>query len=176
MAKNPISKILFFSGIAVLVAGTGFYFYQQWLLTDYLCYGLKKFKFKKIGLLSTSIDVILEIENKGELNIDLDRMTFDIYANGTMIASVNQQVKTSIKPLNKAELPLEIDFSPKKIIGNILNIVSATTLNDMSFRFVGKAVIKKFGIPISIPFDFSYTVAEMKEPSSTNVCEDKKNK
>lgn len=174
MANKSVGKILFWTGVAALLAGTGFYFYQQYLLTDYLCYGLKKFNFKKIGIASTSIEVILDIENKGELDIDLDRMSFDIYANGTMIASVNQQVKTAIKPLNKTELPLTIDFNPKKIVGNILTIASATTFNDISFRFVGKTVVKKWGIPISIPFDFNYTVAEMKQPSGTNICDDKK--
>lgn len=174
MDKKTTGNILFWLGAGALVVGAGTYFYQQWLLTDYLCYGLKKFKFKKIGLDNTSIEVILEVENKGDLNIDLKKMTFDIYANGSYVANVNQEVVVSIKPLEKTSIPLTISFNPKKVLGNALTILSATTFNDLAFRFKGKAVVAKWGIPIPVPFDFSYTVAQMKAPSGTSVCEDKK--
>lgn len=174
MDKKKAGNILFWVGATALIAGAGTYFYQQWLLTDYLCYGLKKFKFKKIALDNTSIEVVLDVENKGALDIDLKKMAFDIYANGTYVASVNQDVIVSIKPNEKTSIPLLITFNPKKVIGNALNILSATTFNDLSFRFKGKAVVIKWGIPIPVPFDFSYTVAEMKAPSGTSICDDKK--
>lgn len=171
MDKKKAGNILFWLGAGALIAGAGTYFYQQWLLTDYLCYGLKKFKFKKIGLDSTSIEVVLEIENKGDLSIDLKKMAFDIYANGSYVANVNQNVVVSIKPLEKTLIPLTINFNPKKVLGNVMTIVSATSFNDISFRFKGRAVVSKWGIPIPLPFDFSYTVSEMKQPSGTSVCE-----
>lgn len=173
MDSKKVGSALFWIGGAVLIAGAGTYLYQQWLLTDYLCYGLKKFKFRKVGLDSTSIDVVLEVENKGNLDIDLKKMAFDIYANGTHVALVNQDVQVSIKPNNKTELPLTISFNPKQVVGNILNILNQTSFNDISFRFKGKAIVRKWGIPIPVPFDFSYTIAEMRAPSGTSVCEDK---
>lgn len=174
MESKKTSKILFWLGAGALIAGAGTYFYQQYLLTDYLCYSLKKFRFKKVGFDKTSIEVTLDIENKADLDIDLNKMVFDIYANGVYVANINQIVRTSIRPKDKTSILLEINFNPKQVLGSALNIISATSFNDLSFRFKGKAIVYKWGIPIPVPFDFSYTVNELKAPSGASVCEDKK--
>ena len=174
MDKKAISKILFATGSLVLIAGAGTYFYQQYLLTDYLCYGIKGFRIKKAGLDSTTVELMLSIENKADLDIELKKMTMDVYANDVYVAKINQEVSRSIKPLSTTELPVTISFNPKKVLGSVLNIVTATSLKDIKFRFDGKVVVKKFGIPIPIPFDFGYTISQMMAPSGASVCEDKK--
>lgn len=170
MDKKKAGSLLFWLGAGALLAGAGTYFYQQYLLTEYLCYTPKKLRVNKFSLTATQLELLIDIENKGALDIELAKMTFDVYANGTYVAQINQNVQVGIKPQGKTELPLVINFSPKQVLGSVLNILNASTLNDISFRFKGKAVVKKWGIPIPVPFDFSYTVAEMKQPSPTSVC------
>jgi hypothetical protein len=175
MDSKKVSTTLFIVGGIALIAGAGAYFYQQYKMMDYLCYGLKKFKFKKIGLDSTTIELLMTIENKGNLDVDLKRLTMDVYANGDHTATINQDVLTPIKPLQSTELPIQVSFNPKNALGSIVNILSSTTsLDSIAFRFKGKAVVKKWGIPIPVPFDFTYTIAELRAPSGASVCEDKK--
>lgn len=176
---SKTSNIVLASGAILLVAGAsvaGVYLYQQWLLTDYLCSGTKGIKFNHIGADSTTVEINIAIENKGSLDIELKKMVMKVYANGIPIADINQNVLSSIKPFQTTTIPILITFNPKDVLGNIFNILSQTAFKEMSFRFDGKAVVKKFGIPISIPFDFSYSVKEMMAPSGTSICENKENK
>lgn len=175
MDSKKVSNTLFIVGGLALIAGAGAYFYQQYKMMDYLCYGLKKFKFKKIGIDSTTIELLMTIENKGNLDVELKKLSMDVYANGDHTATINQDVLTSIKPLQSAELPIQVSFNPKQVLGSIVNIVtSSTSFDSIAFRFKGKAVVKKWGIPIPVPFDFTYTVAELRAPSGTSVCGNKK--
>ena len=174
MEKSKVGNVLLLVGGLALVVGAGTFLYQQYLLTDYLCYGTKGFKIKKLGLDSTTVELNISIENKANLDIELKKMSMDVYANEIFIAKINQEVSTSIQPLSTSYLPITISFNPKMILGSALNIVSASPLKDLSFRFKGKVTVKKFGLPIPIPFDFSYSVTQMKEPSGTSVCDDKK--
>ncbi len=176
MEAKKTAKILLAVGATTLVAGAGFYLYNQYLLTDYLCYGTKGFKIKNFDADSVTVDINMSIKNKGELSIDLKKMSIDIYANNIFIANINQEIETMVRPFSESILPITVTFSPKKVLGNILNILNQTTFKQMSFRFVGKVAVRKFGIPIPIPFDFAYTASEMMAPSGTSICDDKKKK
>lgn len=174
MKKSQITTGLLVVGGAVLIGGIGTYLYQQYLLTNYLCYGIKGFKFRKVGIDNTIVDLNLKVENKADLKIDIKRMMLDIYANGTYIATINQDVTSSINPYETTLLPMSVSFNPKQVLGSVINILGASPFKETSFRFKGKVVVKKFGIPIPIPFDFTYSVTEMTTPSGTSVCDDKK--
>ncbi len=176
MNKKIVSNILLIGGGLTLIAGVGTYFYQQYLLTDYLCYGIKGFKIKQLKFDSVISDLNLSIDNKGDLSIGLEKMSMKIFANGVPIATINQDISESIKPLSVTTLPITVSFNPKEIVGQALNIVTLTSLRDIKFRFKGKATIKKWGFPIPIPFDFEYTISEMMAPSGTSMCEDKSKK
>jgi len=173
---KKVAKVLLAVGAATLVAGVGFYLYNQYLLTDYLCYGTKGFKVKKLGVESSTVEISLSIQNKGELNINLKRLVMGVYANDIFVAQINQDVETSINPFSTSIIPITITFNPKEVLGSALNILNQTTFKEMRFRFDGKAVVRKFGIPIPIPFDFTYTINEMMAPSGTDICEDKSKK
>lgn len=172
MKKSTAANIILGGGSLLLVAGIGTYVYQQYLLTDYLCYGTKGFKFNHIGLESTTVEITLGIENKGALSIELKKMVMNVYANGIFIAAINQNISSSIKPFETTTIPILVTFSPKKVLGNIFNILNQTTFKEMNFRFDGKAVVKKFGMPIPIPFDFNYSVKQMMEPSGASICDE----
>lgn len=173
MNKSKTGNIILLVGGAALVLGVGTYLYQQYALTDMLCYGTKGFKFKKIGLASTTVELNLAIENKGELAIGLKKMIMDVYANGTFVAKINQDISTSITPFGTTLLPVNITFNPKQVVGSVFNILTASAFKDITFRFDGRVVVKKFGLPIPIPFDFNYTVSEMTKSEGTSVCDDK---
>jgi len=80
MADSKASKKLLIAGGVVLAAGIGTFLYQQYQLSKKLCYSANGFRILRFGLDSSTVEINISLENKGELDLDLKRMNFDVYA------------------------------------------------------------------------------------------------
>lgn len=163
-------KALLIAGGTILVVGVGSYLYQQYKLSDLLCYSADGFEVKKLGLNSSTVEIQVKLQNKGELDLKLRKMDFDIYANGVFLANVNQSILAPIKPHNSVTFPISVAFSPKSIIKNLKTIVSSSSLDDIVWKFKGKIVVEKWGIPFPLPVKLDYTTKELRTPSADSVC------
>lgn len=170
MDKKKASQLLFGVGGAVVLTGIGVFLYQQYKLTEKLCYGASGFKVRSFGLDRTSIEIMFDLENKGDLDIELRRMGLDVYANDVFIARIDQTIRTKINPRSSTQIPVQITFSPRAIFKNLGLIAGASSMDNIRWRFKGSIVASKFGLPIPIPYNEVYTTQELRTPSPTSVC------
>jgi archaellum component FlaF (FlaF/FlaG flagellin family) len=165
------SKGLLIAGGVIVAAGVTALLYQQYKLSEKLCYGASKFKILRLGLKSAAVGVNINIENKGELEVEIKRMKFDVYANGTYIASINQSLPSTIKPFDTASLPVTINFNPSEVFKGLKGILASTSLNGTIWEFKGSVTVKKWGIGLPIPLRLKYTTEQLMAPSTGTICD-----
>jgi len=164
-------RALLLTGGAVILAGVGTYFYQQYSLAKQLCYGADNYRLIKAGLNRSVIGADLIVENKGELKLQVNKIIMDVYANDVFLAKITEDKKFMISPRQKISVPFTVEFSPAKVLQSVGQIFAGSgSLDSMRLRFKGRAYITKFGLPIGIPFDFSYTVAQLRGVAETTTC------
>lgn len=154
-----MKKTLIWVGALTLLAGVGLYAYNRVELSYKLAYEYKNIRTPVISRDKIVVEFDLVVNNKGELKetiskIDIDVFTNDVYA--TRIISTNDLV---IEPNSKTTTRLQMILNPAMLYQNI-GLIAGEGLNDMRLRFKGFVTIRKFGIPLPIPFIYNTTYRE----------------
>jgi LEA14-like dessication related protein len=153
---------LIWVGVGSLLVGAGMWIKYQMDLSGKLVYGIKNAKLKKVTLDAVYLEMDLVITNPTEINVGINSVDVDIYANNVFITNIVNNVPIEIKPNSNSSVPLKIKINPKQLItdtGSLFN--SGFKMDDVVIKTKGILKIKKFGIPIPIPFVYSSKYKEM---------------
>lgn len=149
-------------GITALVGGVAWYISYMISMSQKLVYGYKNIKFGqfKNGKLILKLD--LTIKNTTELDVNVRGVDLDILANDVFISRIFSNIEVSIKPFQTASVPIAVQLSPKDIVANWRDIMfGAGELTNMQLTLKGKIKVRKFGVPIPIPFKYTSALKEM---------------
>jgi LEA14-like dessication related protein len=157
-----LKKILIWSGIASIVVGASLWVKYQMELSYKLIYGIDNSKLKKITLNDVAVEFDMVIENPTELKVGINGMDIDVYANGVKVTNIFSQIPVTLEPSNTASVPLKMSFNPQSLVQNTGALLSTgTNLDNVVLTMKGVLKIKKFGIPIPIPFVYTATYKEL---------------
>lgn len=156
-----LKKGLILTGVGIVVIGAGLYVKHQISMMNELVYDTKNPKLKKITPMEAIIEIDLIIKNPTELSVTISGVDVDILANGVKASNVYSSVPTELKPNSTASVPLKISVNPQTLIQNTGILMSTGALTNINLEFNGLLKIKKFGIPIPIPFSYYTTYKEI---------------
>lgn len=153
-------------GILTLIVGIGIYVYRQY---DHLVKAGKKLigaKVHNLSLSGVNATVYVEIDNKGDLSVDVIGQDYNIYVNDKFVSNVKVKDDIRINSNGKSILPLTINFNPQTVLmAGLVNLTSI--LSDKSKIIIsvkgslsiktGVLSVKNFG------FNVDMTLAEIVE-------------
>lgn len=162
--------------IALAIIGTGAvygiaYARKQATLIENSCYKPmipRKVSFKKDH---AEIDMDIQVRNLADFDITIVKQNLDVFLNDKFIANITGKEKVTLKAHTAVLLPLDIKFAPEKSFDakELWNIVMKAKEN--KFTVKGKITAKTSFIFLpKIPIEFSYTIAELMAPSTTDYC------
>lgn len=129
---------------------------------------------KKVSIKKDHAQIImdLQVRNLADFDITIVKQKFDVFFNGHLVANIVGREKIKLIAHTAVNVPLDIKFSPNEIVtspAELFNIVVNWKQNKI--RTVGKLTAKTSFIFLpKIPIDFTYTIAELMEPSTTDYC------
>lgn len=155
MKNNVVSSLALIGGIGLL--SYGFYAYikrQKQLLAD--------FNYKVLGgkIIDANFDNItlelnIRFDNKSEIEVVVNSFNLDFLINDIIVGKLTNADKFIISANNFSEIPMRIDFDPKLLTNNILDIVNLTLQGeDVFFSAKGSANIKSSFVSAKVPIDF----------------------
>jgi LEA14-like dessication related protein len=162
MKNNVISTLALIGGIGLL--SYGFYAYirrQKQLLTDF------EYKVLGVKILDANFDnVALELnirfENKSEIEVVVNSFNLDFMINDIVVGKLTDTDSFVISAKDFSEIPMRIDFDPKLLTNNIIDIVNLTLEGqDVFFSAKGNANIKSSFVRTKVPIDFVTSWSEI---------------
>lgn len=113
----------------------------------------------KLGLEDTRINLDYIIDNRGEFVAEVKEVNIAISSNGVPITKVQRSGDFSILPNTKVPFEITLRLNPTELIRNSkdLNIMN---YKEMPLTFKGSIKVKKMGIWIPIPINFTYKLRE----------------
>lgn len=152
-------------GVLSLIGGSIYTYNQIQRLEEY-CYKFKDVVIRKANITDTVLELVIEFTNNSKLSAIVYGYNIDIIINGKSAGSINDDKKIKIGSARKFNLPVRLQFNPRKVL-NIENFWNAIqSVDDKSafvIKFSGNIVIGVFGgvVKKTIIVDNKYTLSEM---------------
>lgn len=137
-------------GVAVVIAGYGFYLNRQAEKLKSLQYRFQNIKFDNIGLTNVKMRADIVINNPSDVKFVVKGYDLDIIFKGTKIANVKKSdINTTLYPSGVATLPIEVQLDPLSVGENLLSVLLSNfalgTQSKGGVQFVGK-ISGRFGL------------------------------
>lgn len=157
-----VRKILIWTGAISLAVGVGMWLKYQMELSYKLVYAIVNPKVKKVSPKEVIVEFDLTIDNPTELTVGINGMDIDVLANGVKVSNIFSQVQVQLESNKLTAIPLKLTINPQLLIQNTSALLSTgLKLDNVVLTMKGKLKIKKFGVPLSIPFIYSATYKEL---------------
>jgi LEA14-like dessication related protein len=157
-----LKKVLIWTGVATTVVGISLWIKYQMELSYKLKYGVANTKLKKVTPTEVAIEFDMTIENPTELKVGINGMDIDVYANGVKVTNIFSQVPVALNPQSTSSLPLKLSINPQSLVQNTgILLQTGLDINNVVMTMRGVLKIRKFGIPIPIPFVYTTTYGEL---------------
>jgi LEA14-like dessication related protein len=157
-----LKKGLIWAGVGSLAVGIGLWLKYQAELSYKLIYGTKNATLKKVTLSEVDAEFDLTIKNPTELKVGINGMDIDVYANGVKVTNIFSQVPVTIEPNKTTYVPLRISLNPQSLVQNTGVLLSTgTNIDNIVLTLKGHLKIRKFGLPLRIPFVYTATYKEL---------------
>ena len=89
-------------------------------------------------------------------------MDIDVLANGVKVSNIFSQVQVKLEANKLTAIPLKLTINPQLLIQNTSALLSTgLNIDNVVLTMKGKLKIKKFGVPLSIPFIYTATYKEL---------------
>jgi LEA14-like dessication related protein len=119
-------------------------------------------KVKKVSAKEVIVEFDLTIDNPTELTVGINGMDIDVLANGVKVSNIFSQVQVQLEANKLTAIPLKLTINPQLLIQNTTALLSTgLKLDNVVLTMKGKLKIKKFGVPLSIPFIYTATYKEL---------------
>ena len=157
-----VKKILIWTGAISLAVGIGMWLKYQMELSYKLIYNIVNPKVKKVSTKEVIVEFDLTIDNPTELSVGINGMDIDVLANGVKVSNIFSQVQVKLEANKLTAIPLKLTINPQLLVQNT-SVLLSTGLNidNVVLTMKGKLKIKKFGVPLSIPFIYTATYKEL---------------
>lgn len=157
-----IKKALIWTGVGTFLVGAGLWLKYQIELSYKLVYGIVNTKLKKITAKEVAVEFDMSIKNPTELRVGINGIDIDVYANGVKVTNIFSAVPVMLEKESEVLIPLRMVLNPTELIQNIGALTSTgLNLDNVVLTMKGKLKIKKFGIPLPIPFIYTATYKEL---------------
>lgn len=157
-----VRKILIWTGAISLAVGIGMWLKYQMELSYKLIYNIRNPKVKKVSSKEVIVEFDLTIENPTELTVGINGMDIDVLANGVKVSNIFSQVQVQLEANKLTAVPLKLTINPQLLVQNT-SVLLSTGLNidNVVLTLRGKLKIKKFGVPLNVPFIYTATYKEL---------------
>lgn len=183
------NKIVGASALALLT-GVFIYMYKQFKLLYNAVYTVAGAVVHNISATDINFTLLLKIDNKGDLNVDISSQNYDVYFNDSKVAHIEYPTKEQVASCNKlsgkdkksclakynthiasnssSTIPLYIQFDPRDLLKNYNNI--AALIADKSkigikikgaFTFTAGPITMK-----NFPFEETLTLNDLTKPKT----------
>lgn len=115
-------------GLAIL------YFARQAQKTYNSVYTVSGIVVKNVALNNISFTILLKVENKGGLNIDVVCQNYSVYINNMFVANIQHPDPTEVAACKKLGTTAEIDACKAKLVTHIPHDSSATVPINVQFN------------------------------------------
>jgi len=157
-----LKKILIGTGILTVIVGASIWIKNQVELSSKLIYNSKNPKLKKVTPTEVIVEFDMTIENPTNLNIIMNGMDVDVYANGVKVTNIFSQIQVPLISMETASIPLRLSINPTSLIQNTgVLFQTGLSLNNVVLTLKGYLKLKKFGIPLRVPFVYTSTYGEL---------------
>ena len=157
-----VRKILIWTGAISLAVGIGMWLKYQMELSYKLVYAIINPKVKKVSPKEVIVEFDLTIDNPTELTVGINGMDIDVLANGVKVSNIFSQVQVKLEANKLTAIPLKLTINPLLLIQNTSALLSTgLNIDNVVLTMKGKLKIKKFGVPLSIPFIYTSTYKEL---------------
>ena len=157
-----VRKILIWTGAISLAVGIGMWLKYQMELSYKLVYAIINPKVKKVSPKEVIVEFDLTIDNPTELTVGINGMDIDVLANGVKVSNIFSQVQVKLEANKLTAIPLKLTINPLLLVQNTSALLSTgLNIDNVVLTMKGKLKIKKFGVPLSIPFIYTATYKEL---------------
>lgn len=163
---STIGKKILIIVLILIGLSAGFLYWQYNKLMNYT-YKIKKFKILNFTKDRINLTMQLSLLNTSIFTINITDYNFKIYINDKHVGEVISGTPFVLNSNAETLVPINLDINPKKSfsLSEIIQLVSyyVSDKSKIIFNFKGNAIVKKFGLQISIPLDLPYTLKELLE-------------
>ncbi len=159
--------------IALIIAALmviGSYLYMQYRKLIDADWTLAGKRLKKFGLDRVIVEVLYDIDNKGDLEITVSEQSYDVFLNGRFISKVQNTDDVRIKARSISRMPLTVEVKTADFMRVLGSNWQALLLGDKSkiiFTLAGHFTMKMGALAFrQYPFNMTFTLAEAMNESS----------
>ena len=157
-----IRKALIWTGSIALATGIALWLKYQMELSYKLIYSIANTKVKKVSSKEVIVEFDLNIDNPTELIVGINGMDIDVFANGVKVSNIFSQVQVQLEANKKVAIPLKLTINPQLLVQNTTALLSTgLNIDNVVLTMKGKLKLKKFGVPLSVPFIYTATYKEL---------------
>lgn len=157
-------------GIILGIGALGWYGYQQYKLTDKLCFNVTGYRIVSIGVQGARIDLTLSVRNLDRFAIKIKKFKFNFYAEEKFVATIYSDQVLDIRPNDTSSTTVQILLNPKHLISNVGSILQSSAnvgFKNMLIKIDGGMFLSKAGIPFYVPIIYSFRLSEYIENEET---------
>lgn len=161
MRKLLTLTFLSLGGIVIM------YGIRQLYLLYNIKFKVKNVDIKNVSLNSVNIILYVAIGNKSDISANITGQHYSILLNGVLISTLENKDMVHINSNGKTLIPINVNFSPSKIIGNInLLDIMKNTLSIKGFFSVKIGAIDLNNYPIDLTYTLQELVDISKQPKN----------
>jgi LEA14-like dessication related protein len=112
----------------------------------------KNFRVGKLGLQKSTVNMTLDYFNPNGFALTLENADLEVYVENKYVGKTILSERISIPAKDTFSIPVKIDVEMKNLVSNLIMV----GLNeDVELKLKGTARLKKAGIGITLPIDYS---------------------
>ena len=160
-------KALVFAGFSifgVFLAYAAYSLYTQVLLVQNMVVKFARASLLPINGSEVGLSITLNIENKSNLNINVNEVNFDIYVNGKYISKILQNINQNILPTAISPIQFNVYVNLGEILAgsDLVDFLSTLNMSTLNLKIDGYVSGSVDGINIkNYPFTLEDTVAHL---------------
>lgn len=152
--KNQKS-IFILSGLIIIGYSLFRYYRKQVDFLKDITYQIVGVGIRNISLSEVTLDISAKIFNASNVEATVKEIYLDVMMNGIKVGSVNEIKDILILPSQTSVVSFSFSFNPRLIAGNLINILSLTTmLKNVIFTLQGFVKVQSSFITTTIPFEY----------------------
>lgn len=150
----------------VILGGVGYYYYKDIQLLENITYQLIGINLQNVSPTLTTVTLDLRLFSQSTINAQVQALFLDVYINNTKVGSVQQVAPFIIPAMGYADAELNVNISPELLLGDALNLLTSgiATGSNGAVMVVGYAKVKSSFLTITVPFNYTTTIAALMAP------------
>jgi len=160
---NKGGKIALYGGLGVGLLALGLYGKKQFdMVVNDIWYDYDKtsVKVKKASLTDTQMTLDFIIDNRGKLEAEVKDVKIKIFTGDKLITDIVKNGDFRILPNQKVPINVTVALNPTDLVKNTFKGMKLTEWKTIPLTFKGRVKVKKLGIWIPVPFEFTYPIGD----------------